>query len=89
MTISEDRQAYLAHEIVDGIWGDDLVDFVDDDQALRVVKRAIALFVKEDEQLDTRVREKLRSLKRGVPEGGNEWETLYKKYYEEELGRRG
>lgn len=89
MIISEDRQTHLAHVITDAIWDDDLVDFTDDEMALRLAKKAIAEFVKEDEEIDRKAREKVTSLKRGVVEGSPEWDILYKKYYEEERGRRG
>jgi hypothetical protein len=89
MMISEDRQIHLAHVISNAIWDDDLVDFTDDEVALRLAKQAIAEFVKEDAQIDQMARDKVASLKRGVVEGSPEWDILYKKYYEEERGRRG
>lgn len=89
MIISEDRQSHLAHLVTDGVWEDDLVDFTDDDQALRAAKKAIAEFVKEDEDVDSKARAKVASLKRNVVEGSPEWDILYKKYYEEERGKRG
>ena len=89
MILSEDRQMHLAHLIVDGIWKDDLVDYTDEDLALRLVKRAIADFVNEDQEIDKKAREKVASLKRNVLEGTPEWDILYKKYYEEERNRRG
>lgn len=89
MIISEERQTHLAHIITDTIWDDDLVDFVDDELAMRAAKRAIAEFVKEDEQIDRQAREKVSSLKRNVIEGSPEWEVLYRKYYEEERNKRG
>ena len=88
MIISEDRQSFLAHLLTDAIWNDDLVDYSDDDVALRTAKKAIAEFVKEDIQIDARAREKVASLKRGVVEGSPEWDILYKKYYEEERNRQ-
>jgi hypothetical protein len=66
-----------------------LVDFNDDDQALRATKKAIIEFVKDDQDIDTKARAKVASLKRGVVEGSPEWDIMYKKYYEEERGRRG
>lgn len=89
MIISEERQIHLAHLITDSLWDDDVVDYSDDDQALRAAKRAIALFVKEDEEIDKKAREKVASLKRNVIEGSPEWDILYKKYYEEERNKRG
>ncbi len=89
MIISEDRQTYLAHQLTDVIWNDDLVDYTDEDHALRLAKKAIAEFVKDDMEIDTAARAKVASLKRNVSEGTPEWDILYKKYYEEERNKRG
>lgn len=89
MIISEDRQSHLAHMITDAVWEDDLVDFTDDEIAMRIARKAVAEFVKEDEEIDRRAREKVASLKRGVVEGSPEWDVLYRKYYEEERNRSG
>lgn len=89
MILSEERQSHWAHLITDGVWNDDLVDYVDEDQALKVTKKALQEFVEEEQQIDAHARAKVASLKRGVLEGTTEWEILYRKYYEEERGRRG
>ncbi|MBX2994380.1 MAG: DUF507 family protein [Bdellovibrionaceae bacterium] len=89
MIISEDRQGHLALLMNDAVYNDDLVDFTDEDMALRVSKKAISDFVKEDADIDQKAREKVASLKRNVLEGTPEWDILYRKYYEEERSRRG
>ncbi len=89
MILSEDRQSHWAHLLTDAVWGDDIVDFNDDDQALRSAKKAIAEFVNEDVEIDRKAREKVASLKRNVLENTPEWEILYKKYYDEERLKRG
>ena len=89
MIISDDRQMHLAHIVTDKVWGDDIVDFKDDDLALKAAKMGIIAFVKEDIEIDKKAREKVASLKRDVMEGTREWDILYKKYYEEERGRHG
>ncbi len=89
MIISEDRQSHLAHLVTDALWEDDMVDYTDDDQALKLTKRAIATFVNDDVEIDQRARAKVQTLKRGVMEGSPEWDILYKKYYEEERVKRG
>ncbi len=91
MILSEDRQSHFAHKIVDGLYHDDLVDYPDDDDtaALKQTKMAIVEWVRQEEQIDVQVREKIQSLKREVIEGTNEWNVLYQKYYEEEMKRRG
>lgn len=89
MILSEERQTHWAHILTDAIWNDDLVDYTDEDLALRLAKQAIREFVKEDEEIDKKAREKVASLKRNVVEGSPEWDILYRKYYEEERNKRG
>ncbi len=89
MILSEERQAHLAKLVTDKVWGDDIVDFSDDDEALKAAKKAIVFFVREVAEIDIKAREKVASLKRNVMEGTNEWDILYRKYYDEEKNRRG
>ncbi len=88
MRLSEERISHIAHLISDGIWKEDMVDFVDDEKVLREIKHTITAYLKVEDEADTAAREKIRSLSRDVPEGSREWEILYKKYFEEELGKR-
>lgn len=88
MILSEDRKSHFAHIITDALYDDDLVDFADDSNALRAAKDGIEAFCKEFEDVDDIVRKKVMSLKRTVMEGTPEWETMYRKYYEEELKRK-
>lgn len=89
MILSEDRQSHLVHVVVDGIWNDDLVDYNDEDQAMRTAKKSMARFIAEGEAVDKAVRDKIASLRRGVPEGSPEWDVLYGKYFDEEMVKRG
>lgn len=89
MILSEERQSHWAHLLTDSIWNDDMVEYTDEDQALRLAKVAIKQFVDEDSAIDRRAREKVTSLKRGVVEGSPEWDVMYKKYYEEEKKKNG
>lgn len=91
MIISEERQAHLAHEILDGLWGNEFIDFDEDneDMILRFVKVAIKDWVKEQGDIDQVVRDKITNIKRGVQEGSPEWTVLYRKYFQEEMNRRG
>ena len=89
MILSEDRQQHLAHLIIDGIWKEDLVDYTDEDRAMRAGKRAVGQFVQEVKDVDVKVRDSISKLKRNVMEGSPEWDIMYQKYYEEEMSRRG
>ncbi|MEK7880305.1 MAG: DUF507 family protein, partial [Deltaproteobacteria bacterium] len=84
----EDRVSHISHLIADGVWKDDLVDFVDDEKVLTEIKRVLAGYLKIEDDADTVAREKIRSLSRNVPEGSREWDVLYKKYFEEEVAKK-
>ncbi len=89
MILSEERVSHLARLVVDGIWNDDIVDYSDDDAALRAGKKGLNQFVQAVEAVDQKVKAKVASLKRGVAEGTPEWDIMYGKYFEEEMQRHG
>lgn len=91
MIISDARQMHLAREVIDALWGDELVDFDEEqeDEIVRQTRLIIGQWVKEQGDVDENIREKINSLKKGVLEGTPEWNILYKKYFQEEMSRRG
>lgn len=89
MKPSDDRINHIAHLIHDALYHDDLVDYPDEDRALREIKQTLNLYFQVEGDADRTAREKIASLKRGVAEGSREWEVLYRKYFEEELSKKG
>ncbi len=89
MKISDDRIAHLSHLVCDALYHDDLVDYSDDDEALLCIRKTMTEYLKIEDKIDDLVRQKIASLKKGVPEGSREWDILYRKYYEEEAQKRG
>lgn len=89
MSLSPERQSHLAHVVVEGIWDDDIVEYADEDEAVRVGKKAVVQFAKELMDMDVAVKQKIASLKRNVLEGSPEYDVLYGKYLDEEMSRRG
>lgn len=87
--ISEHRKSHLGHLIYEKIWGDDLVDYSDEAAALRDIKKALDLFLKEHEEIDQKAKSMISSQSRAIVPGSSEWETLYSKYYEQEMKRKG
>jgi len=85
MLFSEDRIYHIAHLLTDCVWKDDLVDYKDEDKAVRIVRRVLVDYFSKDERADEAVRRRITSLKKGVYEGSREWDILYRKYYEEEM----
>jgi len=87
MIFSEDRIYHIAHLITDCIWKDNLVDYTDEEKAVREARRTLMDYFSKDEKVDNIVRNKISSLKKTVYEGSRDWEVLYKKYYEEEMNK--
>jgi len=58
------------------------------DVRLEVVRLLTAMF-REEERIDRTVRQKILSQKRVVPEGSQEWDILYRKYYADEMKKIG
>jgi hypothetical protein len=87
--LSDEKQMHLAHVIVVSVKDMPQTILVGDQaQALREVKRVIAEHMKVEEELEEKVRRRLESYSRPVPEGSQEWDILYRKTYEEELRKR-
>ncbi len=88
MRLTEDRISHLSHLVLDRLDRDDVADFPDEARALREAKAVFAAYARAEEEADAAARRKIASLARRVPEGGREWEILYRKYLEEEMSRR-
>ncbi|HBO69704.1 MAG TPA: DUF507 domain-containing protein [Deltaproteobacteria bacterium] len=88
MRLTEDRISHLARRVIDRLYKDDLADFPDEGMALREAKGAFADYVRAEDEIDTFVRRKIAGLSRRVPEGGREWDILYRKYFEEEMAKK-
>ena len=89
MKFSDDRISHIAHLIHRSLVKDQLVTYTDEDKAHREIKRVLIEYLKVEDVADQTAREKVASLKRGVAEGSREWEVLYRKYFEEELNKKG
>ena len=88
MKLSREKILRLSHLILDYIEEDEALDYFVKPQELRQeIVRIIESEMRTDEAIDALVRRKLESQKRPIVEGSDEWEVLYRKYYEEEVAR--
>jgi hypothetical protein len=62
---------------------------VNDNEARLEIVKVFTEILQMEEKADRAARDKVRSLKRDVPEGSEEWDILQKRYYGEELKRFG
>jgi hypothetical protein len=88
--ISQDKINKLAHVVADTLAEIDECEFREDRNTIRQESRKILerLFA-EELKLDQAARLKVQSHKRNIPEGSQEWDILYRKYYQEEVKKLG
>lgn len=87
--LSDEKQTHLAHVILKCL--ESAVEAKikgDSTAALREIKRILTEQVRLEEDLDRRVRSRLKSYSRSIPEGSQEWNVMYHKTYTEELRKR-
>src|SRR5688500_6808574 len=86
MRLSRDKINVLSHLLVEKHASIDEIDFIEDRNTIRLaVVDIFNKWLKKEEEIDRAARHKVDSQKRGILEGGAEWEILYRKYYEEEM----
>ena len=89
MRLSEDRISHLSHLIQDMLIRNRNIDVLQaEERLLKEIKRTFTDELKFEDEADEAARRTIQSLSRRVPEGSREWDVLYRKYVEEELGRR-
>lgn len=90
MRLSREKTNRLSHLITDVLVASEDVVFVEDRDTIRQsVIQTLQALLKEEEQVEIQVRQKIGSQKREVLEGTEEWELLYRRYYQEEMRRLG
>lgn len=90
MRLSRDKVNKLAHTVADALASLDQVEFVEDRNTIRMeVRRILEELLKEEEKLDLAARQKIETQKRTITEGTQEWDILYRKYYNEEVKKLG
>lgn len=87
--VSDGRISALSHLVLTELKRGDVADLHTDRLVLQEIKAVLADFLQVDEVLDAKVRRKIASLSRRVPEGSGEWDVLYRQYFEEEKRKLG
>ena len=88
MKLSREKVMHLSHLILNYMNNDEEIEFYADPQEIRTqIFQMISDEMKADEAIDALVRRKIESQKRTIAEGSDEWDVLYRKYYEEESSK--
>jgi hypothetical protein len=91
MKLSSDKVRDISHKIVEMLRKSRELRLRNKDTnavRLEIVRQMTEVLVAED-KVDRAARAKVRTLKRDVPEGSEEWDLLLRRYYSEELKKLG
>ena len=89
MILSSDKQNYLLHLIVRSLERKKFLEYKDLQRVHLRAQSMMSQCVRMSDEIDQKIVQKIRSLKRNVIEQSSEWNVLYSNYLEEEMVRRG
>lgn len=86
---SADKISHLAHLIGDRLYDDDLMDFKDEDDGPKVIKKILMDYFQRENEIADKIRKKIQSMSNAPFEGSRDWDALYRRFFEEEMKRLG
>ena len=90
MRLSRDKVNKLAHTVADTLADLEKVEFVEDRNTIRMeARRILEELLAEEAKIDVAARQKIENQRRTIAEGTQEWDILYRKYYNEEVKKLG
>ncbi len=90
MKLSHEKIIQLSHRILSAIEDLDEVEIFDEPNTIRQgIVRILTDLLREEEKIEETARQRIATHKRTIPEGGAEWDILFRKYYSEELRKLG
>ncbi|HSU32881.1 MAG TPA: DUF507 family protein [Bryobacteraceae bacterium] len=90
MKLSRDKVNDLSHKIVSALRKSRDFRVRQDPNELRLaIVRELTEILQLEDRIDKAARQKIRTQKRDIAEGGEEYELLHKRYYAEELKKLG
>jgi hypothetical protein len=88
--ISRDKLNKLAHTVADTLAEVRECDFLEDRNTIRQeARKALEKLLLEETKLDAAARQKISSQRKIIVEGSQEWDILYRKYYNDEVKKLG
>ena len=90
MKLSRDKITDISHKLIVALKKSrDLRLKKDQNDARLEIVKAFTEILQVEEKADRAARDKVRSIKRDISEGSEEWDILQKRYYAEELKKSG
>jgi len=86
----EERYSEISHKVLDAIYEEDLVYYdVSENRIKNIIEAAITGYIASNDEIDDAVMDKIRSYKRRIIPGTEEFDIIHEKLYHEELQKRG
>jgi len=90
MKLSRDKVTDISHKLVAALRKARELRVKKDANEVRLeIVRSMTELLIAEEKVDRTARQKIRSQKREIPEGTEEWDLLHRRYYSEELKKLG
>ena len=90
MKLSRDKITDMSHKIVAALRKSRELRVKKEANEVRLeIVRSMTELLTAEEKVDRLARDKVRSQKRDIPEGSEEWDLLHRRYYAEELKKLG
>ena len=90
MRITRDKLNKLAHVVADTLAEIPECDFLEDRNTIRQeARKALEKLLTDEMKLDQGARQKIASQRKIIVEGSQEWDILYRKYYNDEVKKLG
>jgi hypothetical protein len=90
MRLNPDKLNKLAHTVADTLAEVDEVGFLEDRNTIRQeARKALTALLTEEARIDSAARLKIANQRKIIQEGSQEWEILYRKYYNDEVRKLG
>ena len=88
--VSREKMNVLARAVAEALSGMGGVMIPGDKNDLRLeIRRLLEELLKAEKRIDQEARRKIESQRRTILEGSQEWDILYRKYYNEEVKKLG
>ncbi len=90
MRITRDKLNKLAHVVADTLAEVPDCEFLEDRNTIRQeARKALEKILTDEMKLDAGARQKIASQRKIIVEGSQEWDILYRKYYNDEVKKLG
>ena len=90
MRVNRDKANKVAHVVADALADMGEVEFLEDRNTIRLeIRKILEELLNQEEKIDQAARHKIENQKRTILEGSQEWDILYRKYYNEEVKKLG